>query len=149
MINLEYQNLINYVDERVKDKAIIKKLITVSLGIALSRHFQLPSSEVEYAEGYYIENLQVPFVQKTAEFNENVIVDIDLAVQTARAFWLQRYNCAYPAKTLPLPMDNTGHFMAAINGNGHLISPSTFDFCQANSKAVVAVVNRIRELISE
>ena len=146
MSNLAFFNLTNYIRERVQDASLVKKTASIALGIALSRSCPLPSMEQEHAESHYVELVAVLIAQKATEFNEQCLVDIDLACQTARAYWLIRYYNAYPVATLMLPDSPTDHFMSAVNGIGHLINPETFEFCQKNSRAMIAVINRVREI---
>lgn len=146
MFNLKYNELKTYILERVQDQSLVKKMTSIALGIALSRTLQMPSSEATYGDSFFNEFLAVEAAHKAAEFNENFIVDIDLVTQTARSFWLVRYNNTYPPVVLPLPMDNVGHFMSAIAGSLHLINPNTLEFCQEHAKVMTAVINRVREI---
>jgi hypothetical protein len=146
MFDLAFHELREYVIDRVKDASLVKKTTSVALGISLSRSIDLPSSEVNYAESHYNDQVSSVVAQTAAMFNEQFIVDMDLVCQTARSFWLIRYYNAYPCSVIPLPQDNEGHFMSAIVGVGHLINPNTFEFCQKNSRAMIAIVNRVREI---
>ncbi len=149
MSNLAYLNLTNFAQERLGDPSIVKKALSIALGIALSRSIQLPSSAVESAENYYIDSVAVQVGHMAADFNEQTIVDLDLAVQTARAYWLIRYNTAFPAEVIQIPSQEDGHFMSALVGVGHLINQSTYDFCKARPQAMISLINRVREITDQ
>lgn len=145
MSNLAIFQLAQYARELIKDPAVVKKAISIAVGIAFSRALPLPSSEVGYAENHYNDTIAVSMSHKAVDFNEECLIDIDLACQTARSFWLIRYYNAHPAKVLPIPSEEGGHFMSSLTGVGHLINPATFDFCQEYDRRMIALVNRVRE----
>lgn len=146
MSNLAFYDLVSYVRERIGDPSVVKKALSIALGISLSRSTPLPSSEAELAESYYVDSIAVLIASKATEFNEQAVVDIDLACQVARAFWLMRYYHAYPMAVIPLPFEPENHFMGAVHGVGHLLNPDVFEFCQKNSSAMIAIINRVREI---
>ena len=146
MANLAYQDLISYAKQKVLDPTLIKKTLAIALGISVARSLNLPSGEVDHAESYYTNQMHMTAVNMITQFNENCLVDFDLARETVRAFWLQRYYNAHPAKTIPIPDDDEGHFMSSFVGVGHLINPQTFEFCQSNARVLIVLINRIRPL---
>lgn len=101
------------------------------------------------AENYYVDTVAVNAAHKVAEFNEQCILDIDLALQTLRSYWLIRYYSAFPKNVLQIPSEDQGHFMSAVVGVGHLINQSTYDFCQERAQAMIALINRVREVTDE
>ena len=130
--------------ERLKSSADVKKALSIAVGIAISRGLTLPVCDDGGAAAYFTQVLSYQVVAEAALFNEKLTISIDLAEETARAFWLIRYHHAYPGEVIPLTTEEDGHFMNKINGCGHLIAPDTFAFCQENANAMVALVNRVR-----
>ena len=147
MFNLKFQNLLSVARDRVKTATDLKSVVSVALGIALSRTIQLPSNEVDDAYGHYANTLSYAACVEAAKFNENLPVDMDLVEGTCRSFWLMRYFHAYPLRIVPLLGDDETHFLGRINGVGHLISPPTFQLCQDNASLVIHLQNLIRELL--
>lgn len=145
MTNLSIFELTQYARDLIKDPSMVKKAVSIAAGIAFARSTPLPTSEVDYAESYYNDIVAASVDHKAVDFNEQCLVDIDLVRHTTRAFWLVRYYNAYPLKTIPVHFEDGDHFMSALAGVGHLINPDTFDFCQANNRRIIALVNRIRE----
>jgi len=146
MANLQYQELINYTREKVLDPTAHKKTLAIALGICVARSLNIPTTEVDHAESFFVQQVGMSVMKTVGEFNENCLVDFDLARETARSFWLQRYYSTYPAKLIPIPDDDCGHFMSSFVGVGHLINPNTFDYCQKNSRVIISLINRIRIL---
>ena len=149
MTTLKHQELLSFAKERVKEARNIKTVLSVALAIALSRKIQVPSSEIEGDDGfsYYASNVSFAVMNEAVQFNENLLVDLDLVEQTARAFWLIRYFNAHPLKVVPLLSGDENHFMNKLAGVGHLINPDTFALCQDESATVISLVNKIRDII--
>jgi hypothetical protein len=147
MTNLKYQDILSFARDRVKDQANMKKALSVALGIALSRKIQVPSGEVEDGYVYYSDTVSHAVLSEAVMFNENLIVDLDMVEQTARAFWLIRYFNAHPLPCIPLVSEDEGHFMNKLAGCGHLINPDTFNMCQDEASTIIVMVNKIREII--
>ena len=146
MSTLAYQEIRSFARDRVKNAANTKKVLSIALGIALSRSIQLPSSEAIDGYTHYADTVSYAVCEGAARFNENIVVDMDLVESTARAFWLKRYFSAYPMKVIPLMSEDEGHFMNKLSGVGHLVNPNTFVTCQDESPTIIALVNRIRAL---
>ena len=146
MSTLAYQEIRSFARDRVKNAANTKKVVSIALGIALSRSIQLPSSEAIDGYTHYADTVSYAVAEGACKFNENMPIDMDLVESTARAFWLKRYFSAYPMKVIPLLSEDEGHFMNKLSGVGHLVNPDTFVTCQDESSTIIALVNRIRAL---
>lgn len=147
MSTLLFQDFLTYAKTRIEDKTQLKKAISIALGIAISRHIDLPSSRVDSAQLYYMNTPASIADQLIGAFNEGLIINFELASATARAFWLVRYANAHPAEFLTIPNADEKAVLPALIGIGHVIPPDTHDFCKDNLQAMVSLINRCAEVI--
>lgn len=125
----------------------IKRALSLAVGIVLSRKIPLPASEVDSLTDYYITSVANNIASMACGFNEKIVIDLDLACETARQFWMIRYHHAFPPAQIPFLSDDTGHFMGRIAGCGHMIPSPEFNFCQENANAMIQLVNRLQEIV--
>jgi hypothetical protein len=147
VINTEYMSLISFLREKVKNPADLKKATSIAVGVAVSKFIGLPTSSMSDVS-YHYDTLMVHTThQYLCEFNENSVIDIDLAAQTARSFWLMRYSCANPdADMLTNPTGNLS-FVEKIVNAGMFGNPDTLCFLNQHSEAMVTIVNRVQMLL--
>jgi len=147
MINVDYVNFQSFVREKIKDASISKKALSIALGISISRMLPLPSSAVESADIHYSDTLMHTGNLIASEFNENVLVDIDLVTETARCYWMIRYTCAHPNLDAPIIYSGEFGFLSKINNVGRFINLDTYKFCDTNSELMIVLVNRCSRLL--
>lgn len=149
MTNLNYVELQQYLRDKVKDFALIKKTASIALGFALARKIPLPTSAVDYAEDHYTHNVSSLVAQQAAVFNEQIVVDIDLVTQVARSSWMVRYANAYPSELIPLFSGDCSHFFTKLAGAGQLINPEIHEFCEKAPELMLVLINRITVTMSK
>lgn len=147
MFNAKFSDLQTYFRQKIANPADYKKAISIALGIAVSKMIPIPSSSVDCTSNHYSINVNALVKSLVAEFNENIVVDVDLACETARSYWMIRYTCAHP--DLNVPLISTGvntddmSFISRVNDFGRYINPDLHGFCQCNSELMIVLVNRI------
>lgn len=149
MLNLKYVEFESYLRDKIKDQALVKKTVSIALGIALSRLAPLPTSEVELATDHYNASVRQLVSAQAGEFNENLVVDLDLVAEVARAHWLIRYFNAYPSKVIPLVSDTDSHFLTKIAGAAHFVSKDIELFCERAPELLITIINRIVVLMAK
>ena len=148
MINLKHVELKEYLATKIPDYTLIKKTLSIALGIALARRAQLPTSCVESAQDHYNVHVRSSVTTGACEFNEQVIIDVDLVESIARAHYLIRYNHAYPTPLVALTWIDGAHFIAKLSGTAGLISKDVHDYCEAQSDLMILTINKILLILS-
>ena len=149
MINLKHVELKEYLATKIPDYTLIKKTLSIALGIALARIAPLPTSAVETAQDHYNVHVRTNATRQACEFNEQVIIDVDLVESITRAHWLMRYNAAYPTPIIALTWIEGTHFSSKLNGTAGLISKDVHDYCEAQSDLMILTINKILLILAE
>lgn len=144
MNRMEYFQLKQFADEIVGDRSKVKLAISYALSVVLAQTATIPTSEVEDAQAFYAQNVAVTNFQRAVAFNEEIIIDIDLVEQVARAFWLTRYHSAYPVHPLPIRGDE-GPALLKLVGASHYLDPKTLEFFGTDIEKTISLVNKVRE----
>lgn len=147
MTNVEYINFQAFLREKIKDVSINKKATSIALGIAIARMLPLPSTMVDSAAMHYSGSLVHTANLTISEFNENIVIDVDLVTQTARSYWMIRYTCAHPDIDMPILSVGEFGFISKIHNVSKYINIDTYKFCDTNSELMVVLVNRISRLL--
>lgn len=143
-MKLQYVALNSFLREKVADAAVYSRSVSIALGVALGRSVPLPSEAPANASSYFSQNLQVSVERAAAEFNENIVIDFDLAASVARSVWLVRLGLVHPTAMIELPNDDTpGDWLVALSGGGFTLSRDVYDFVNANRECVFVMANRI------
>lgn len=147
MITTEYLSLVTFLREKINNVADTKKATSLALGVAVSKLIPLPTSTMQDIS-YQFDTIVVHRVnQYLAEFNENVVVDVDLARETARSFWLIRYSMANPDLDMLIIPKGPNTFVEKLSNVTLFANPKSIEFLNQYSEAMVAIVNRIQMLI--
>lgn len=146
MINIAYIDLNTFFGERIQDVVNRKKATSMAVGIAVAMLLPLPTAEVEdgtYQYNSFAVHLAVGYIN---EFNENIVIDIDLARDVSRAFWLTRYSAAYPNLAAPFTPKGACTFTEKLFSAPMFLSPVTLEYLNKNSEVMMVLVNRIKIL---
>lgn len=149
MINIQYTELNAFLKEKILTTGDLKRATSIALGVAVSKLVPLPSSATDEIT-YQFDTVTVHTVfQYLSEFNENIVIDIDLAKETARAYWLMRYSAAHPdPNALSIPR-GVGGFTEKIFNLSAFVNPKTLEYVNKYSEVMVVCVNRIQMLLKE
>lgn len=148
MIKLKYNELREFLDARISNPYQQKNLRSIALGIAVARQVPLPSTALEQSQvnGYYVGAVSNIVSSAVSDFNEQLVVDFDTAVDTARAMWFIRYRAAHPAKYIPL-LPGDADILVKLLEAGVVFSKDLHDFCNANATLLITTVNRITQAL--
>ncbi len=148
-MKLQYIDLQAFIKEKVQDVVLNKKATSIALGIAIARTIPLPSTAVQSAEEHYTFQVRAAAEFEVSCFNENIVVDVDLVLETARLHWLIRYYSAYPDLGSPLMSTGDLCFLTKLSGAGRFVNNETNAFCEANTDLMIVLVNRINRVLAE
>lgn len=147
MTNLEFTTLQSFLTDKVKDQSLIKRTVSIALGLAVARLVPLPSSASINPVAEY-DSVARPLVsQMASSFNEQMVVDMNLVEEVARAQWLIRYAHAYPTEFIALSPCSDAHFATKLAGVSHLVNAEIHAFCDSSPELMIVVVNRITAVL--
>lgn len=148
MTNLDYLDFQQYVKEKVTDFSQIKKTISIALGLAIARQMPIPTSCVQHSEDHFSQFVLPAILLKSSEFNEQLVVDIDLVVDVARGWWLTRYAYAHPTELIFISSDKPGIFASKLAGTTQYFNEAEYDLCNKNPELMIVLINRITQLFN-
>lgn len=140
-VSLKFTQVWNNYSSYFGDARNQKTALSIALGISFAQKAPVPTASLEEVETYYNEFIRIPAGNKAAEFNESVLVDIDLVTKFTRAFWMMRYFSAYPRNRLPLSTDESGDFMGKYFGFSEYFSETELEFLNKNIKQIILMAN--------
>lgn len=143
MTKLAYVSLQSFIKDKVPDVTQCKKATSIALGVTASRLAPLPSSEVDSAEEHFASAAKALITEIIAAFNEEIVVDVDLALETARSYWLIRYYSAYPCCDATLIPAGECEFLIKLTGGTRFLGEETRNWTNENSELAITLVNRM------
>ena len=144
MNKVKYFTLNNFLKLKVGDPNLFSRSVSIALGLALARSAPLPASKPDSATLTYSATAKRTIESAAAEFNENIVIDLDLCGAVARSVWLMRCGTTFPTPFIDLPEVGTpGDFFSSMSNAGFTMDPSTYEFINANKAAIFVMANRI------
>ena len=143
MTKVAYISLTAFLKEKFPALDEAKKASSIALGVAISRLLPIPTAEVGNAEEHWARSVQRAAELLVAEFNENLVVNLDLALETARGFWLVRYFSAFPCVDSALASSGEGEFLLKLTGGLRFLNADTCTYCATNQVGMIQLLNRI------
>ena len=122
-------------------------LISLAIGLAISRTIPLPSSAVQEPDDFFNNSLQ-DTRRLISLFNENVIFDMWEAEQIVRAIWMVRYNAMYP-RQYPMLAFEGQTFFDALMGVSNAMSPVLTAFANKYAFPIFILCNVAGEVLSK
>ncbi len=149
MKQIKYSALSDFLKLKVADPGIFSKTVSMALGVALARNAPMPTEAPEFPRRFYSEQVQISVERAAAEFNENIVIDMDLAAQVARSYWLVRCGLCHPAPFIDMPEAQTpGDFVVGLSNAGFTLDANTYTFMNANREMLYVMVNRITAVMN-
>lgn len=134
--------------ELVPEPNTCKQVLSIALGIAAARLAPLPGAQAERDEQLW-EGVRTGVEEMIFTFNEEVVISTPVALEAARAFWLARYNSAYPKSNVPISTLNcTGSFWGVITRVQDYVSPEMHRVTTEHSTHTIQLINRITALFA-
>lgn len=149
MTNLKYAALQNFISSKILDKIVGKYATSIAVGVVISRLMPVPGTVCTSGAQAYVDVCALAANTMASSFNENILIDLDVALETARTHWLVRYYNMYPEINSAInPVGKCG-FLSKLCSFGFYLNPQTQAFCEANSELMIVLINRIHEAIKE
>lgn len=143
MIQTQYLDLQAFFREKIKSPEDYKKVISVAVGVAISKLIPLPSAGLKDA-AYEFDTVLTHSVNSYATtFNENIVINLDLTKETARGYWLVRHSAAYPDLNVPALPTAKGCFTEKLFNVPTFVNSETLAYLDQHNEVFVVLVNRI------
>ena len=147
MIRTDYMALSQLFRDRITNYADTKRAVSLAVGVAVGVLLPMSDSPLTDATYNYDTVLVHSALPMFSEFNENIVINIDQAADTARAIWLLRHNCAFPDPTALAMPRGAGVFVEKLMNIGVYMNPSDQDYMNANAEVMIVLVNRIKAVL--
>lgn len=152
MINTRFMNLEEYIRSKVTNPGNFRNTVGICAGIAVSRLAPLPTSEMDNIEQHWQDSVAYEARRVLGLFNEQMAIDIDLAVDTARQFYMVRYTAAYCNICLTpfgAQGDKQPTFLESYQGASQFVSQELQAKLNAYPLAYASICNRIAMVMRE
>lgn len=134
----QYIEFLNQANRVVADPLIRSQVIAAAVAVALARSTNLPSSEVENAEGYFTGQLLPVIQRQISAFNEEVVFDTTACLSQTRQLWHLRYGSAFGVAGM-LPPECTAGFFDSFTGVDRFIDDKFKVFACENGAAIASL----------
>lgn len=95
-LDVDFMQLDTIIRQKCAAGTDYSKVISTCLGIAVSRILPIPTAEIDNPEMHWASDMRYMSDRLIGMFNEQLIVDFDLASSTARSWWMIRHRAAHP-----------------------------------------------------
>lgn len=148
MTNVAYISLTSFAKEKFPAVEDCKKAASIALGLTVARLVALPAAPEVSAEEYWTKTASREADKCINEFNENFVVNVDLALETARGYWMIRYFSAFPCLEGPIGSNGEGEFLLKLSGGMRYVNNDTATFCQTNQMTMIQLMNRMAVVLA-
>lgn len=135
------------VSQHVQQTRMDINLVSIAAGLAVSRHCNLPTTEVESINMHYVGQVQQSVSTYLSIINESVVINMECALKVARSAYMLRYNAAYPKADGSVILPTAGSFFERYFGVGTYFDEVTLGKCESQANDVMSLVNRLLTVI--
>lgn len=144
--SLDVQNTLNNVDCDVATK---RKILSLALGVVVSRKLLMPSNPVNTILDYYTTVASKEALNKIYSFNEQLVVDTSYAEKACKSYFLVRYNNAYPSTINNYIVDSDYDFYCKIAGVDMYVDREMYLFTNENKVNLLKLVNQLNVYLAD
>jgi hypothetical protein len=149
MLNTKAIAIQNTLANQVQEVNLRKELLSFALGVCVARATPLPSSPVDDLNTNYNSFTLSSIKERVFAFNEQIIVDTDSSIITAKEYWTIRYNSAYPKLDIPLMLSIGYDFYSVLVGVNTSVSEDTYKLVNENKMLVLDLINQINSMFND
>lgn len=143
-MKLSYVQLNAYLKDRVKDSSQFMRIASIALGVSIGRSAPMPEGMEAPTRSFYAEHMQRQIENQIAAFNENIVVDVDLAADTARSIWLVRAGLCHPQPMIEITQQTEQRDpIVLLSGAAYVIDPQVYQTLSQHSECIFVMANRI------
>lgn len=149
MIQVPYIELLNFIREKLPQTEQHKRLTSLAVGVSIAKILSLPSAGLEDAGYQYDTVVRHSALQLATTFNEQIVIDLELTIEVARAFWLMRYHTAHPILSMATIPSTEASFAEKWMQLPLFLSPEIKQTLDQNSEVLTILVNRIQFILKD
>ena len=134
----QYLPLLEAADKSITDVNARARVLAVAIASAVSLTALLPSTAVESPSSFYITSVAERTRSMLSEFNENMVFDLQYALEAAQVLWMVRYGAAHPR---PVALVDCACSLFEIqSGAAHYVSPELRAFTEAHKQTITRLI---------
>jgi hypothetical protein len=150
MIDIDFINIKKIVDASGMEASLNKRILSAAVGMTVGRMNQLPTSEVDSINEYYYTIVKAITEKKVFYFNEQIVIDLQYALDTARSYYIIRYKNTYPSFNTPMiAMNNSYDIYSILSGVDQYVAKDDYDLLNTNSRVLITLINNCIKVMSK
>ena len=149
MVNLKFSEFQIFAQGKIPNAALLTKGMSIALGVACAICTPGLPGTMEGSYTHYDTVGVYKVARLVADFNENILIDVDLSQEVARSFWLIKQNAGNIGPNSVVFPNGRGTFVEKVFGLNFQINPQVENFINENSEVMAVLVNRIVALIRD
>lgn len=147
MLDINMIELKKFLDSTTTDISLRKKLLTLAVGFSVARATNLPSSQVDFVNDYYTDQVSSQINEKIFSFNEQLVLDTEYCGQIAKSYWMIRYNTLYPNLSIGLLSTSEYDIYCTLSGVNIQVSLDDYNFTNEYKLILITLINFLLKII--
>lgn len=121
-------------------------VFSVAVGVYIANHvLELPTTKIENEDVFFDTQNRVNVNRYLSLMNESILLNFDLGVEVARAFWKVRFNAAFPCGCT----GSEGSFFDRLYNTRFVLSDHLNDLIERNSVGIIKLLPAIGNFFEE
>ena len=134
-MNIELMDFVAQAERLVPNPSLRSKVIASAIAAAIATKQSLPSTEVEYSAGYYVQQVLPAVMALVSAFNEEVVFNTTDCLAQTSALWRVRYTAAHGPYRFIVGLDGC-NFLDNFTGVSVMVSKQQREHFDANCNAI-------------
>lgn len=135
-----FQNASHIINKHLPDVTTRGPVLAAAVGFAMSRLAQLPSAPVEDAGNFYNMTVSDAVRTRISTINEQIIINVNDALQWSRAFWNVRYATVHQPRVW-IPADDSQCFFNSFSQADQYLSRQQLELLNGKTAAIFDIAN--------
>ena len=147
MVDVDFLALDGFVRQKLSNAADYSEVISLCVGIGVSRLLPIPSTELENPEYHWDYTMRYEAINYITIFNNNIPINTDEALDIARSFWMIRHRSAYPLITMTAEAGASCSFVGNYVSESDYLSQAMQKRLNKNISPISIISSRVANLI--
>lgn len=126
-----------------------RKVVAAVAAQLIADCVDLPTEPTNSVENYYLMNVKSQVIDKLGKLNEKLIMDVTLAKDYVRKYWLLRYNCAFPGANIKRKTTARFGYFDTVMGVGQFIDDEHHQFVNQYKNEILTLCVDLEDLVKE
>lgn len=146
-IDLRFQPFITYASSKIAGSQQRQRAVSMALGVAVARFLPALPPGSAGTTHHYDTSMFFQASEIISRFNESFLVDVEVAKDVCRSFWLMRQSVISADNNSPILANGNGTFIERAFGMNTQASPEVIHYLNSNPAVMSTLVNRISLLL--